>query len=444
MAMKQSNKILFILTAVMLVVSVPVIFKTASGKKHQSLNQIPTANSPTADTALDTLKGFQAEMEAANQRLETLQAENINLRQTRGNNQNLLEKLQQQNIEQQQAQQQLQAKLTDVLAALNKPQPSLAPTQRISQSSKINMDGIPRGLGFDALMPSDTPLDPSRSGRWLAPLDQAEQSGKQTPSGFERLLKPSLAKAPKNTVIAKTPQSTPRAMMTIAKTAVGLDAVAWTALIGRVPVKGKVSDPYPAKFILGKEVLMANGHQLPGVEAAFVSGISQGDRALACVSVQLKTLSFIFSDGRIVTHEANNNDVLGWVSDEQGWPCISGKLISNASAGRVKNALANTVSAAGEALAETQETVRTGVLGDANRFVSGDTAQFILGKVASQSARDISSWLAEQADNSFDAVIVPPNKKVAIHFEQTLHIDYDPSGRKTVYAHKEVDPYALD
>ena len=39
-----------------------------------------------------------------------------------------------------------------------------------------------------------------------------------------------------------------------------------TALLGRVPIDGKVTDPYPFKVLIGKDNLTANGIQLPDVE----------------------------------------------------------------------------------------------------------------------------------------------------------------------------------
>ena len=47
---------------------------------------------------------------------------------------------------------------------------------------------------------------------------------------------------------------------------------AMTALLGRVPINGTVTDPYPFKVLIGKDNLTANGIELPDVEGAIVSG----------------------------------------------------------------------------------------------------------------------------------------------------------------------------
>ncbi len=52
---------------------------------------------------------------------------------------------------------------------------------------------------------------------------------------------------------------------------------AMTALLGRVPVNDKVTDPYPFKVLIGKDNLTANGIELPDVEGAIISGTAAGD-----------------------------------------------------------------------------------------------------------------------------------------------------------------------
>lgn len=56
-----------------------------------------------------------------------------------------------------------------------------------------------------------------------------------------------------------------------------------TALIGRVPLNGTVSDPYPFKLLIGEDNLTANGIELPDVAGAVVSVSPPATgRSLAC------------------------------------------------------------------------------------------------------------------------------------------------------------------
>lgn len=74
-----------------------------------------------------------------------------------------------------------------------------------------------------------------------------------------------------------------------------------TALLGRVPIDGKVTDPYPFKVLIGKDNLTANGIQLPDVEGAIVSGTATGDWTLSCVRGDVQSITFVFSDGTVRT-----------------------------------------------------------------------------------------------------------------------------------------------
>jgi integrating conjugative element protein (TIGR03752 family) len=57
---------------------------------------------------------------------------------------------------------------------------------------------------------------------------------------------------------------------------------AMTALLGRIPVDGKVTDPYPFKVMIGKDNLTANGIELPDVGPLFPARRRATGRCHAC------------------------------------------------------------------------------------------------------------------------------------------------------------------
>ena len=59
---------------------------------------------------------------------------------------------------------------------------------------------------------------------------------------------------------------------TIAANSTLTNSVAMTALVGRVPIDNKVTEPYPFKLLIGRDNLIANGIELPDIEGAIVSG----------------------------------------------------------------------------------------------------------------------------------------------------------------------------
>lgn len=53
--------------------------------------------------------------------------------------------------------------------------------------------------------------------------------------------------------------------------------------------------------MIGRDNLTANGIELPDVEGAIVSGTASGDWTLSCVRGDVKSITFVFSDGTVRT-----------------------------------------------------------------------------------------------------------------------------------------------
>ncbi len=92
---------------------------------------------------------------------------------------------------------------------------------------------------------------------------------------------------------------------TIPENSTLMGSTAMTALLGRVPIQGAVTDPFPFKVLIGRENLIANGIDLPDVEGAIVSGTSTGDWTLSCVRSEVTSITFVFADGRISNGRAS-------------------------------------------------------------------------------------------------------------------------------------------
>ncbi|MCT6866440.1 MAG: TIGR03752 family integrating conjugative element protein [Gilliamella apicola] len=218
-------------------------------------------------------------------------------------------------------------------------------------------------------------------------------------------------------------------------------SVSMTALIGRIPIDGVVSDPYPFKAVIGRENLIANGIKLPNVEGAIVSGTVSGDHVLSCVRGNVKSITFVFEDGKITTipeqknNSNNNNEGIGWLSDEFGIPCISGEIKSNAAQYLASVIGLGTAAAASDAIAQQNTTVLTDG-GNVTNAVTGNNSQYILGKGLSGGINQTIDWFNKRYGQTFDAVYVPPGHEIAIHITKQLEIDYFYNGRFVNY---EVD-----
>jgi integrating conjugative element protein (TIGR03752 family) len=260
-----------------------------------------------------------------------------------------------------------------------------------------------------------------------------------------------------------SPPFPPEPAYTVPRNATLIGSTGMTALIGRIPVKGQVEDPYPFKVIVGADNLAANGLSISGVDGMIFSGTATGDWALSCVRGQLLSVTFVFVDGTIRTLSADdqslqqksqqsaqaqgqqtntngNNRPLGWISDRRGIPCVSGERITNAASYLSGRVLARAIGAAGQAFARSQTTVTTSPLtGGFTSGITGDAAQYAAGQTAAGGADEVANWLMERQSQSFDVVFVDTGVELAIHIDQELPIDFEPRGRKLAYARSSAD-----
>ncbi|HBL8870211.1 TPA: TIGR03752 family integrating conjugative element protein [Enterobacter hormaechei] len=223
-------------------------------------------------------------------------------------------------------------------------------------------------------------------------------------------------------------------------------------LIGRLPINGTVTDPYPFKVLIGKDNLTANGIELPDVEGAIVSGTASGDWTLSCVRGQVNSVTFVFSDGTVRTlprpdtsnnaggqnnnaqakQDTGTSGGIGWISDENGIPCIGGERKSNASTYLPTIFGLSAAGAAGEAMSQGQYTTQNNVNG-ISATMTGDAGQAALGKAISGGMSETTDWIKQRYGMTFDAIYVPPGARLAVHITRQLAIDYEDKGRKVRY-----------
>ncbi|KLU14330.1 MULTISPECIES: TIGR03752 family integrating conjugative element protein [Xenorhabdus] len=276
---------------------------------------------------------------------------------------------------------------------------------------------------------------------WVNPADekptalQAMGHGQPTPQYPTSFLseQPTAGQKVQNESALKEKNETP--VYTLPENATLVGSQAMTALLGRVPVNGTVTDPYPFKILIGKDNLTANGIELPEVEGAVVSGSASGDWTLSCVRGQVNSITFVFQDGTVRTlpGKGQNQQGIGWLSDENGIPCISGERKSNASTYLPTLFALSAMNSAGDALNESQRTAQTNGAGGITSALTGNAGQAALGKAMAGGMNDITEWLKQRYSQTFDAVYVPPGASVVVHITQSLAMDYETKGRKVRY-----------
>ncbi|PJG84809.1 TIGR03752 family integrating conjugative element protein [Conservatibacter flavescens] len=366
---------------------------------------------------------------------------------------------------QQQVDEAVQAKtqeLQDVVEMLKSEIAHLAQNQTTSNQAVSSQENI--STNSTGNIQSNTPLpigntvpgstsiiDDENAVEWISPDDQIQDEknpakigfpNNHTPNGYtsgKRGL-PFIEGSDDNATGTNTAQTRSLnskqkkkiATYTIPENSTLMGSTSMTALLGRIPIGNSVNDPYPFKVIIGRDNLIANGIELPDIEQAIVSGTATGDWTLSCVRGNVKSLTFVFSDGRIVTSGKNNSETIGWLSDPHGIPCIPGERKTNAPEYLGTHFLLAAAGAAAQGYSQAQTT--TVVDGNAVvGAVTGQQGKYVVGQALGQGIQETANWFKERYGQNFDAVYVPPGHAVAIHIDKAIEIDYDLDGRKVKY-----------
>ncbi len=222
-----------------------------------------------------------------------------------------------------------------------------------------------------------------------------------------------------------------------------------TPLVGRVPFRGRLRDPFRFKLITGATNLASNGHHIPGIANAVWTGYVVGVREQSCARAYIDTVTFTFQDGRIHTvhkgkgdtrKDASVRDNLGFLTDRWGKPCIRGRYFNNAGAYLRDRGVAAFLDGLADAYANAQLTTKDNGYG-LTTYVSGNTYEYAGAKGIANAAGDIAQYVAERAEDAFDVIYVPPGIQVQIFVESQIPIDYDTDGRKLHYSYLQGASY---
>lgn len=396
-----------LLGLLMVVLSAP--WSRSGSNDVPTLDGLPTTPEPDADSPADTIKTLTASMSSLVQEIDSLAQANLALRAENEELQaktdlievRITERLRTELALQQDVQAELAANLNDLMARLD------TPSQTVEQSYSISAYGDQAGYAG------------SGDWHWVEAMETSHGDGLAI--GAEQ---------------AELP------IYTIPQNATLVNSTTMTALIGRVPVENRVTDPLPFKVVTGADNLAANGYTIEGLTGSIWSGFAVGDWALSCVSGSLTSVTFVFEDGRIRTLGTNqpNGERIGWISDARGIPCITGDRKTNVRSWLIAQLGVNATKSVAGSLATANTTVQRSPSGFKEAFVSGDIREYVLGASMADTGDALTQWLTSRASQEFDAIFVATDKSVAIHVDIPLHIDYEPQGRKLNYDQNEL-PY---
>lgn len=396
-------------------------------------------DSATSDTPVETLKTLTAHMSTVEHQNQQLVAQNKILTEQDKTTFEQLKKELQAEVQQQLA----HAKAELQTTSLGSPAASVSNEKRNNNGQvTLRAEGLTWILDLQAtaspMAKSKTP-DPSTSKQLATLLNPGINAQGSSPNSEASDLPLSSS--------TKTESKKPiQPYYTIPVNATLTGAIAMQPIIGRIPLEGKVHDPYTFKVVLGPQNLTANGIDLPvDIQGIVASGVAEGDLLGRCARGDITSLTFIFADGRISTTQAKESQALGTIAAANGNPCIAGSFHSDAALFLGAQAGLAGLQGYGNALSQAQlNTSTSSTTGASISALIGNANKYAFGQGFAASAQTAQQWWNQRVQSSFDFVYVPnvdpkTGKKLElnINITQEIPIDYNPDGRKVAYGNEK-------
>ncbi len=213
----------------------------------------------------------------------------------------------------------------------------------------------------------------------------------------------------------------------------GVDATAWTALVGKIGKGGKVSDPFNFTVISSGKMFGANDATLPQIEKAVWVGTAYGDPSLNCVRGNITSVTFVFDDGMIATKTAKSSEPLAELVDPRGFPCIQGTRINNLDKAMISQLFADTLTIAGEAYADSQVEQQKYSGGNKDEFVT-DQSAYLAGNFAAGLGKSTADYVRYMTEGVFDLVYAQSGANVTLDIREQININYGGKDSRKVFA----------
>lgn len=210
------------------------------------------------------------------------------------------------------------------------------------------------------------------------------------------------------------------------------DAVALTALVGRVPRDGISMASWDFNLVLGRDISIANGHNLPEIEDARASGIAVGQRAERCIRGYVTSLTFVFADGRVFHTTGGIEDPIAMIGDEYGNPCVPGTYFGNTKQLLAAHGTVSGIQSIARSIEQRQQTIDSTATSQSLRL-TGSGGQAALGAFGVGSTNRLGELIAEEAESFYPFVYAPPGETVSLRFSRSVDVDYSHNNRRVRY-----------
>jgi len=210
------------------------------------------------------------------------------------------------------------------------------------------------------------------------------------------------------------------------------DVLTETALVGRIAKNGTNKAPWTFSATLSNQVSLPNGHRLPEIAEARVSGLAIGDLAGECVKGYITSMTFIFPDGRIANSTGSLDEPIAKIADEYGNPCIPGYLVDNWNEVVAAQGAISGLASVAESIQKRQQTVNSSAT-QQSLSLTGSATKAATGAFASGGLNKTAEMMADRYESFYSFIYIEPGETITLLVEKPVNIDYDPTSRKVRY-----------
>ncbi|MBI3602722.1 MAG: TraB/VirB10 family protein [Candidatus Omnitrophica bacterium] len=178
-------------------------------------------------------------------------------------------------------------------------------------------------------------------------------------------------------------------------------------LLTGVYAAADASNPLPVLISLDEAFYGPNKTRIP-LKGAFVLGKAYGDLTSQRALMQIVAVSAVLPNG----HAFENEQDLGYVTDEFGELGIKGQVVYNTGRQLAISLLGGFVSGGSQAVADSQVTTHKTLQGDTSKDVTGSPSKNLLFSGLAQSAGKLAEFYQKQAEDLVPAVHIKNGAKV--------------------------------
>lgn len=188
-------------------------------------------------------------------------------------------------------------------------------------------------------------------------------------------------------------------------------------LLTGVYAAADVNNPLPVLISLDEAFYGPNKSRIP-LKGSFVLGKAYGDLLSQRALIQIVAISSVLPSG----HAFENEQDLGYVTDESGELGIRGQVIYNTGRQLALSFMGGFVAGGAQAMADAQVTSHKTTQGDVSKDVTGSSSKNMLFSGLAQSAGKLSEYYQKQAEEMVPAVHIKNGVKVCFIVQRGVTI----------------------